>query len=286
MNRTQRVTSDWLLQSGLVGDELLLEGLLRRGFLAYRDEVGVWLGTGSHPVDMDVLQLVRGLTVEPVSGHKDRLARLRLRSTRVRSMDVTLRIVALLEGYSSFTTGGIPDFLGSNAWRSYRTMAWGAKLPIGPVIKRGNDCQLVRSGALDVGVALLVKVLPLARAATSFSCDGHGERPATISFCFEWDPFWAKAVFDAMGVATPDSTWTWNGGVEIAPNGGSQNFSDSKVLGILNDIQHFARQLMHQNTIEKIGRARVSTLEAFGESPPSAELFAQEARRQLAEEFA
>ena len=45
MNRTQCATSAWLLQSNLVGDELLLEGLLRRGFLAYRNNQGVWLGS-------------------------------------------------------------------------------------------------------------------------------------------------------------------------------------------------------------------------------------------------
>lgn len=54
---------------------------------------------------------------------------------------------------------------------------------------------------------------------------------------------------------------------------------------MLNDIQHIARRLLHQRTIDKIGRARVRTLEAFGESPPIAERFAQEARHQLADEF-
>lgn len=68
----------------------------------------------------------------------------------------------------------------------------------------------------------------------------------------------------------------------ITPLGG---FGDAQVLGMLNDIQNFARQLLNQSTIDKIGRARVKTLEVFGESPPSVELFSEEARRQLAEEF-
>jgi hypothetical protein len=285
MNRTHRITSDWLLQSGLVEEELLLEALLRRGFLAYRDDQGVWLGTGSHPADLDVLRLVTGLKVEPVSDHKDRKARVKMRSTRVRAMDVALAIVVLFESYSSFTTGGIPGFLGSNGWNSYRTMAWGAKLPIGPTMKGGINCQAVESGVLDLGVALLVKVLPLARVATSISCDGHGERPATIPFCFEWDPFWAKAVFDVLDAATPKSIWSWNGGIEIAPSCESQDFSDAEVLGMLNDIQHFARRLLDQITIDKIGRARAGTLEAFGDYPPIHKHFAEEARRQLAAEF-
>ena len=33
MHRTQKLTRDWLLGCGKTGDELLLEALLRRGFL-------------------------------------------------------------------------------------------------------------------------------------------------------------------------------------------------------------------------------------------------------------
>ena len=54
---------------------------------------------------------------------------------------------------------------------------------------------------------------------------------------------------------------------------------------MLNDIQHFARRLLNQDVIDKIGRARVKTLEVFGETVPTTERFAQEAQTQLAEEF-
>jgi hypothetical protein len=286
MNRTQHITIDWLLQSGLVGDELVLEGLLRRGFLAYRDDQGVWLGTGSHTEDLDVLNLVTGLKVEPVSGHKDRMARVNMRSTRVRAMDVAIRIVAIPENHS-FMSERISSCRGRAGyeWVGYRNMVWGSKIPTCPTgyIKRGLNNRLGYD-ALDLGVALLVKAFPLARIATTFpSCDGHGSSTAAISFASEWEPHWGKTVFNILGVVTPYSTWTWRSGVTIAPHG---EFSDAEVLGMLNDIQHFARRLLEESTIDKIGRARVRTLDAFGESPPSIECFAEEARRQLALEFA
>ncbi len=55
---------------------------------------------------------------------------------------------------------------------------------------------------------------------------------------------------------------------------------------MLNDIQHFAHRLLNQSTIDKIGLARFRTLEVFGDSSPITERFVQEARHQLAEEFA
>lgn len=283
MNRTQRITSDWLLQSGLTGDELLLEALLRRGFLAFRDEAGVWLGTGSHPLDLDVLRGVRGLKIERVFGHKDRMARVNINDAKKSTMDIAICIVALFDGYSSFTTCGIPDFRGSTEWNSYRKMAWGAKLPIGPATNRGVDCQTVRSGALDLGVALLVKVFPLARIATSFSCDGHGEKEADIWLSFDWDGLWGKIVFETIGNDAPNSIWNWSDrAVTIAPRG---EFGDAEIFGMLTDIQHFARCLLHQPTIDKIGRARTRTLAVFGESRPSTERFAKEVRIQINEEF-
>ena len=49
-----------LASSDLSGGALLCEALLRRGFLAFQDPDGVWLGSGSHPDDLIVLQMVVG----------------------------------------------------------------------------------------------------------------------------------------------------------------------------------------------------------------------------------
>lgn len=284
MNRTQTITCNWLLQSGLVRDELLLEALLRRGFLAYRDEQGVWLGTGSHPEDIDVLQFVRGLEVEPLSGHQDRMARVAFHSMIEPEMNVALRIIAIPEN-RSFNGGADGPFnRWGRAWGAYSQMVWGVKIAVCPTTYRHKH----RLGyyALDLGVALLIKALPLARIATHvFSCDGHGDRPAGIAFRFNWDGIWGNAVFDALAGAMKHSNWTWRpGGLNIVPIGG---FGDAEILGMLNDIQSFSRQLLNQTTIKKIGRSRANTLRTFCNYKigPSDEDFAAEAARQLTIEF-
>jgi len=283
MNRTQQLTRNWLQQSGLADDAILLEALLRRGFLAYRDGQGLWLGTGSHPQDIDVLRLVDGLRVESLPVHMDRMARVILKSPDIPVMGVAIAIVAILEnhddGHSLWTGYGIPDYLGSGGWNSYRKMAWGTKLAICPTSEtRGSAAR----NALDLGVGLLVKAFPLARVATRVSCDGHGIKPAWISFHTDWDSLWAKAVFDVLEGTPPNSKWDWNHDLHVSPLGG---FGDAEILAMLSDIQVFSRRLLHQTTIDKIGLARAKTLETFGQSPPLAESFGEEAKHQLSKEF-
>ena len=98
-NKLQWITSNWLRSSGLSGNELLLEALLRRGFLAYGDEAGIWLGTGSHTIDLDVLRGIRGIKITPVSGHQHRMASLKLNAVGERAMNVAIRIVSLYSEY-------------------------------------------------------------------------------------------------------------------------------------------------------------------------------------------
>lgn len=288
LSETQRIVVKWLGQASLTGDELLLEALLRRGYLVYRDENGLWLGTGSHRLDLEVLSLVEGLKVEPVFGHAYRMARVKERSTCLRTMDIALRI-ASLPVVTGYCIGGC-----STDWNKFRKMLWGAKLPAA-----GHDAlyeaphsldrtrylfDCLHFGTTDMGLTLLVKALPLARVFTAASCDGHGTSPAWIHFGYEWSRYWAKAVFDILQISTPNSKWVWDETrLSIEPN---EQYGDAEILNFLNDIQNFARRLMNQSAIDKIGRARARTLEAFAECPPSTQRFAEEARRQLAEEFA
>ena len=283
MNRTQQITRDWLQQSGLAGDQLLLEALLRRGFLAYPDEQGIWLGTGSHPEDIVVLRQIDGLAIEAVSGHKDRMASLSLTAHEIPVVRVALAIVAIPEnhwdGHSRWTGYGLPGYLGNVGWNSYRRMTWGVKMALCPTTRLlGSRSE----NALDLGLGLLAKTLPLARVATHACCDGHGEKPVWIAFVTDWDSMWARAVFDVLKCDLFNSSWDWNRALRVEPIGG---FGDAEVLGMLDDIQHFSRRLLHQTVIDKIGKARSKTLIALGESPPIAENFAEEARRQLAREF-
>ena len=138
--------------------------------------------------------------------------------------------------------------------------------------------------AIDLCVALLVKVFPLARVATSYCCDGHGIEPAQISFQSDWDFLWGKAVFKTLFDAKLNSKWGWtsSGNLQIEPQG---EYDDVAVLNMLNDIQNFARLLLNRQTINKISLARVRTLDVLGNQKPTSERFGQEAHIQLSEQF-
>jgi hypothetical protein len=299
LNRTQKLTLRWLHRSGLAGDDLLMEALYRRGFLAYRDEQGVWLGTGSHEADLEVLRRINGISVEPVSGDKQRMARVRLIENEAAPMAVAEAIVSLPENKGRMTSAGIaPDFYGPfyATWDSYRGMLWGAKRPTCPMTENDRGATRIHN-ALDLGIALFVKVLPLARVGTSLSCDGHGKQPAYILFTFDWDAAWSNAVFDALRVARPNTVWfVKDRDLYIVPSCAADefakgfsleetDFNDAQVLGMLDDIQRVSRRLLDQDTIDRISRARARTLATFRTSPPDVYRFAAEARRQLEVEF-
>ena len=124
---------------------------------------------------------------------------------------------------------------------------------------------------------------------------------AEIMFRLEWDVIWAQEVAMALGLPTSHSRWTWEGlSLSIAPKGvwsdGSVlerlrgQWSDVSVLGLLDDIQCFARRLMDREIIEKVGRAKRNTLHECGDRPPKyhypfRKVFADCARRQLSVEF-
>lgn len=288
MNYTQKTTLDWINQSNLDNDALLLEALLRRGFLAFRDEEGVWLGTGSTWRDRQVLDLVEGIALEHGHGRNrspEKLAAVRMRpSFEGQVREICARIVGLPEHHygdrlGRWTRVGVGGSVG-NGWRSYCAMRWGAKLDVCPVQYSDGLNQRIVANALDSGIALLVKALPLARVATSCSCDGHGKKPARIFFHFPWDVLWGKAVFDALNVPLPQSKWVWRKDyVEINPAG---DFNDETTLGMLNDIQKFARTLLNKGLIDRIGVARKRTIAAFGENRPASDAdFSEIAQREL-----
>lgn len=286
----QRITSDWLLKSGLEGDELLLEALLRRGFLAYRDNQGVWLGTGSHRDDLNVLQFIDGLEVIPANLHQNQMALIKIDSDCSVSLENIALSIINLPGNYGMTGYGVGGRYIKETWMQYRYMVWGAKMAVCPMREKG---QQKVNNALDLGVALLVKTFSLARVATALSCDGHGDKHACINLYYLWDASWSRCVFDTLCFQPTNSNWTWEStydsilqrhesNLQIAPSGG---FDDVAVKAMLDDIQYFSRQLLNQSTIDKIGFARAKTLEIFGANTPRPKQFADEARRQLGEEF-
>ena len=290
MNRTQLITSNWLLNSGLRGKKLLLEALLRRGFLAYADAEGVWLGTGSHFEDVYILELIDGLKVERVDDNYERLAKIEYDIGKLPSKTVTQSIIAIPEHREMSTGWGLGTWGVQDIWSKYSAMRWGAKMAVCPT-QNGEIPTDENTNALDLGVALLVKALPLACVATAGCCDGHGEEGARVWFNFKWDSWWGKCVFDILNVELPNSDWDW--GIEknemiltINPLSG---FDDTSVKGMLDDIQKFSRQLLNQEVIGKIRRARAKTLEYLffydGDGPSFLD-FNEIARKQLVKEFA
>lgn len=109
MNRTQRITVDWLASSDLDSESLVLEGLLRRGLLAFRDEGGLWLGSGSHRQDITVLGWLEGIEVLHVTGREDRVASIRLKPNAV-ALEVAAAIVGLGENHSDKGLGSFTGY--------------------------------------------------------------------------------------------------------------------------------------------------------------------------------
>ena len=268
-----------LASSGLSGGALLCEALLRRGFLAFQDPDGVWLGSGSHPDDLIVLEMVVGIRVTRVTGRADRVARVVFSVIKAEQLRAVECILSIPQNSGIMGRLAYQTRYTGRTWLSYCNTVWGTKLSVCPSTYLGN--HQLGYDALDVGIALLVKAWPLARVSTAFgSCDGHGEPEIDINFPTEWDEAWARAVFVAIGLETPGSRWFEKGSVYITTINGRSD--DASVLAMLEDIQRFARRLMHAETIEKIGRARAATLSVFGAKEPYIVKFAAEAAKQLA----
>ncbi len=269
--------------SGLSEDELLLEALLLRGFLAYRDEAGVWLGTGSHPDDLIVLKWVHGLSIRPEMRDAARLASIRFNtSNRGKQLSSVAGILSIPQNTSLMGELAYPYQLRVSTWAQYSATVWGTKLSVSPsTFLRGRTLGY---DALDAGIALLVKAWPLARVSTAFgSCDGHGQSAPSIGLGTKWDRLWAKAVFESLAVPTPYSVWfeqDHSNRIRSINN----LYDDASLLGLMDDIQRFARRLLDMTVIEKIGCARSMTLAKFGLDEPNIEDFAFEAVNQLSKQ--
>ena len=287
-NRTQRLIWNFLESAAFADEELLLESLLRRGFLAYRDPDGLWLGTGSHKSDAAVLQLVPGLEAVLVPKHRDRYCRISHVDTDSRAVsEIASTIIYLGEHHVGSEQGGFSCFgMGYETrcvytWPNYCKMVWGAQVAVCPTDSLQESPV---QDALDIGIALLVKSFPLAGVVTALSCDGHGIKPAFVSFCFNWDQCWCQSVFSALSHNPLHSEWEWGNELRIHPKNG---YGDESVTLMLEDIQHCARKLLESEIIRKIQTARRATLSAFPYkgAGPSVDEFKEEAIRQLRIQF-
>ncbi len=285
MNRTQDLIWKHLQTLPLNGEKLLVEALLWRGFLVFQDQEGVWLANGSHEADATVLQLVGDLVVVHIPSRTDRYCKISLTDPDF-SIDVARSIIGLPEHHAASHPGGFTGFgLGrwqKYSWKEYRKMKWGAKLPVCPANELG---QPYVNDALDIGIALLVKALPLVGIATMLSCDGHGKDSASISFCFDWDLYWGNAVFDELRFKPVNSEWQQvHNGMTISPKNG---FGDESTILMLQDIQQCARQILDQKVIAKVRKSKQQTLDTFSFNGrgPTVEQFHSEAVKRLHSTF-
>ena len=242
-----------LRDGGLHGNGLLLEALLRRGFLVLGEDGALWVPRGPHSADL--LRLRPWFDQERVSDSR-RQARLRLRRRDV--WDVVTAVVSIPQHQpGTWMRVNWPD---GSLWRDYQRSNHSHVVSVGPTRYHGG---------LDIGVGLLVKALPLIRVRAVQSCDGHGVRPAGISFWSAFDATWCGAVLDTLDVPMPCTTTTWHIGdgraqVCFAPDGG---FDDAPVLGLLQDLQRLGRRLIDSELASVVGAARRRTLRRFDREP-------------------
>lgn len=264
LSRLQMITFERLKRMPLAGDELILEALLRRGYLASRDDESVWLAKGSHAADLE--QLSEFVDVTKQVNHKLICARLRVRRAS-ECIEVAARIIGVPENKGRMTCLGLGPFI-YPCWKQYRKARYGAKLAVGP-----SDS---RFGALDTGIALLVKALPLAGVITRCSCDGHGQEAPWVSLWTVWDDVWFAAILNQPELIQwrddwflePDGRADIEGGrIVIRPKG--DRYDDESLGKMLDRVQAFARRLLDLNLSRDLIDRRQQALSEVGEAPPT-----------------
>lgn len=234
-----------LMASSRDGGELVHEALLWRGFLVTRGDGCSHLAPGFHPSDLELLSRI--LVADP-HAHGPRL-----RAPAGDARRCAEQIMSIPEHRHGWIALRV-----HRSWARYRAMRWGHRVSVGP--------ERSIHGGLDIGVALLVKALPLARVMTVSSCDGHGygDRPAYVMFASCWDAAWFRAVFDAIGGDFEHCEWRSDRErLEIRPA------EHRGTADMLDGIHAFALRLLDCQLVERIGAARARLLRALGAKPPT-----------------
>lgn len=232
-----------LMGSARDGDELVHEALLWRGFLVTRGDGCSHLAPGFHRADLEILSRI--LVAEPHPQGP------RLWAPAGNARRCAAQIISIPEHRHGFIALRV-----HRSWARYKAMRWGHRVSVGP--------ERSVHGGLDIGVALLVKALPLARVMTVSSCDGHGcaGTPAYVIFASRWDAAWFRAVFCAIGATFEGCDWSSDHeGLRIWPadHGGTAEMLDG--------IHAFALRLLDRELVDRIGTARARLLDALGDEP-------------------
>lgn len=283
----QGIALNYLESLCLQDRELIEQAALFRGFLVLPKSGSrgiICLAKGSHPKDIEALNFC-GLDIQSTNRWNT------LISWRNKPNELARRIIYLGE-HRGMSTVGPSRWKRTITWGDYCKMVWGAKLPVTGDLDLcvarhyKNPCRLRHiDNALDLGVSLLVKTLPLIRVCTRMCCDGHGTNPFKIYFQYEWDHVWFACVYQrllAMQVFTPRRS-SWNVSedcLSIEPS--SKSFNEESWLQVFLEIQEFSRLLMSQTLINAVGKARQRTLQHFGSHQPlSSDCFRQVAWKHI-----
>lgn len=232
----------------------LVAALRMRGFLAIQDPhaPSAALLSVSHVSDLGVLRRCSSIT--PLQS--PRAWGWRIQGERLS----TWLFPSTLDRPKGLTSVGFSAYVGSG-WKSYQRMHHGARTAIAP---------------LDIGVALLVRALPLIGIGTVWSCDGHARAPARVELATRWDAIWLQLALDDIWdrcfstFGGPACRWnvdTLRAELTIRPmetGGGAR---------LLHDILAVAETIMVPEVHSSLRRARAAALDCFksGTAPsPSA----------------
>jgi hypothetical protein len=160
------------------------------------------------------------------------------------------------------------------SWRQFRSRARCRPPPVATDV----DC-------LDVGVALLVRVLSLLDCKTIHSCDGHHRdsgrevvRDAQLEFASPWDAILAASLVTMAGGGSPRE-WQWSYRSLRVPHAGGHDTRG--LVRMLADVQRVAHALVDHPRWGVLRRARVSALGEYGRIEPHPEEFRAGLRRRL-----
>jgi hypothetical protein len=229
----------------------LANALLWRGFFAGTDDTGVLIYRGNQKADrMDLKTLSRLLRVTPAD-EDGVIARVSLNAGAQTRWTQQIRAILQLPSPWGMTASGIRY----TSWASFKKCRFGYGLP---VIE------------LDLGVALLVRALPLVSVPTRLSGHGVSEPRLYIEFDGAYAACWFKYLFEnhlSQHLQRPDVFR-----VDLSREGGRlvigrEASSNDNVVASFQAAQDLARWLMDERLAGRLRRLKQAVCSQFNDCP-------------------
>lgn len=236
---------------GDFGDvELIYEALARRGFLVTLRGDDILVPRGPH--EADICLVSRFVRVQRLHNP---LWQARLIPRGDDPWDDAEAILELRAPKGLFTRR---PFAEPESWISYRRQHHGHCVAL-----RGNEGQ----SALDAGIAMVIKALPLLGVATWASCSGHGQGPAWLQTRTSYDLRWLRAVLSTVAPKLTACRVDVDSEVlkaSFVPDG----LADDQLIALLDDLQRLARSVLEPGVSRSVLETRRAVLEELGEEKP------------------